>query len=358
MSRSRPNTPETTGLTDEESLNLLQTTTLGRIISPFIQATARLNVGDGNGGEAPFDLERMARRVVAHERVGAYNNMARTPHHFEPDIEGVVRKQLLELAMPDTSQQRLMVEAPTEFSPCPVLVNNDKVQVLKINFTSLSMKSKFSGRKNPTQHGEMDVIALLTSLTRGQKVMNLSRTEFLSQLVNSCSGDPHTLASEYLRLEEEGEMSVASIYLRFTDSYFYDLRPEQAMARLQEVTSGKSKYSSLSEAEMEVKKLCRLTALNGSSLKDRQMLELMNFKKYFLKIIPDKFLSVIIQAIDRVEALERRDITIDEMIIVARKYRFEIDSVLYNRSRQKGANAGVNQAPDALHTCHKKGLTY
>ena len=81
--------------------------------------------------------------------------------------------------------------------------------------------------------------------------MNLSRTEFLSQLVNSCSGDPHTLASEYLRLEEEGEMSVASIYLRFTDSYFYDLRPEQALARLQEVTSGKSKYSSLSEAEME-----------------------------------------------------------------------------------------------------------
>jgi len=99
VSRSRPNTPEATGLTDEESLNLLQTTTLGRIISPLIQATARLNMGDGDGGAAPLDLERMARRVVAHEQVRNYN-AARTPDHFEPDIEGVVRKQLLELAMP------------------------------------------------------------------------------------------------------------------------------------------------------------------------------------------------------------------------------------------------------------------
>ena len=103
MNVSRPVSPESTGLTDEESLNLLQSTTLRRIISPLMQAIARLNVNEGNGGESPLDLERMAQRVVAHERAGEYNRIARTPDHFEPDIEGVFRKQLVELALPDTS---------------------------------------------------------------------------------------------------------------------------------------------------------------------------------------------------------------------------------------------------------------
>ena len=323
----------------------MQSTALGRIISPLIQATAGLNLSRESEDAAPVvDLERMARRVVAHERAEAYNRKAQTPDHCEPDIEGVVRKQLLDLAMPDTSEQRLLVEAPTTFSPVPVLLDSDQVQLLKINFSSLTMRSRFSGKRNPSQYGEMDVVSLLTSLTRGQKVMNLSKSEFLTQLVNSCTGEPHALASDFLRQDEEGGMSVASIYLRFTDSYFFDLPPDQALSRLQDVSTGKVRFASLSEAEMEIRKLSRLAALTGSTLPKRKMLEVMHFRKFFLAILPDKFLSVVLQAIDRVETLKNRDVTIDELVLVFRKYRISIDRELFNKSKKQGQ---VNQAQGA-----------
>ena len=157
---------------------------------------------------------------------------------------------------------------------------------LKLNFSCLNVAKKFSGSKDFAKKGEMDVISLLESLTRGQSVMRLTEKEFLNVFIQSCISTPQEQLIDLIKLNEEGEMSIASIYLRFTDSFFFYLRPEQASAKLNALTQHKHPFTSLSDAEAVIKKWSKLASLGTKSSLKRDLMSTWHFRETYLRIIP------------------------------------------------------------------------
>ena len=126
-------------------------------------------------------------------------------------------------------------------------------------------------------------------------------------------------------------MSIASIYLRFTDSFFFDLRPEQASAKLNALTQHKHPFTSLSDAEAVIKKWSKLASLGTKSSLKRDLMSTWHFRETYLRIIPDKFTSVILQQLESLESLQGRDATSQELVSITRGYRFEIEITFIKR---------------------------
>ena len=303
--QARPKTPDVEGLGHEASRELLERTRLGKIISPLIKAISRLQQGEE---PEEISVEALANRVnvltaSSEERIAGLTSSLEqvlgqgippTQPVSEDRIAREVRAQLASLTTPDTTSQRSLVEPPLDFARVPEPRSRDRMEDLKLNFSCLNVAKKFSGSKDFAKKGEMDVISLLESLTRGQSVMRLTEKEFLNVFIQSCISTPQEQLIDLIKLNEEGEMSIASIYLRFTDSFFFDLRPEQASAKLNAFTQHKHPFTSLSDAEAVIKKWSKLASLGTKSSLKRDLMSTWHFRETYLRIIPDKFTSVIL----------------------------------------------------------------
>ena len=343
--QARPKTPDVEGLGHEASRELLERTRLGKIISPLIKAISRLQQGEE---PEEISVEALANRVnvltaSSEERIAGLTSSLEqvlgqgippTQPVSEDRIAREVRAQLASLTTPDTTSQRLLVEPPLDFARVPEPRSRDRMEDLKLNFSCLNVAKKFSGSKDFAKKGEMDVISLLESLTRGQSVMRLTEKEFLNVFIQSCISTPQEQLIDLIKLNEEGEMSIASIYLRFTDSFFFDLRPEQASAKLNALTQHKHPFTSLSDAEAVIKKWSKLASLGTKSSLKRDLMSTWHFRETYLRIIPDKFTSVILQQLESLESLQGRDATSQELVSITRGYRFEIDNNFYKKNAQ------------------------
>ena len=402
---ARPKTPDATGLSADESLALIEGTRLGRVLGPIIKAIGKVSAGEEVSPE-DLALETLARRLdllsqeaqrdvsvpndgrnleveirevadrlgdaeeeepadilrdadpqedadpladTPEPREDPLGNLAQVDRNVEEQIAAAVRKQMAAQYIPDTSSQRVLVEPPTLFSKESVLKGRDAIDELRLNFSCLSAKGKFSGTKDFQKRGELDVISFLESLSRGQMVMMLQESEFLRTMILATTGAPQEMLMELIKENERGEMPIADIYLRFTDSYFFELRPEQAMAKLQLLSPTRHPFICLSEAENQIKQWAKLASLEFRTASKRATMTEWHFKDFYLKIIPDKFSSAMTQSIERLEGLRNREVTSTELIAMTRSFRIEIDQIFYrkNHSSQQSGKSGQGHSGGA-----------
>ena len=390
---ARSKTPDPTGLTLEESQALLEGTRLGRILGPIVKAIGKMSAGE-NVDPEDLALENMARRInllseeARREEIegpGLINlqqemreaeainavveEVQLREDEVDPEVEldkgsearsvqeqiaDAVREQLAEQYTPDTTTQRVLVEPPVFFSNTPVLKGRDRIDELKLNFSCLGTKGKFSGLKDYQKRGELDVISFLESLSRGQMVMRLTEDEFLRTMIMATTGAPQELLMGLIKQNAQGLMTIAAIYLTFTDSYFFELRPEQAMAKLQQLSPSRHHFECLSEAETQIKQWAKLASLEHKNAHKRTSMAEWHFKDFYLKIIPEKFSSAMIQSIARLEGLRNREVTSTELIAMTRSFRFEIDSIFYRKNHNQHGGS-KNTAGGANVARAKKG---
>ena len=355
----------------------MEGTRLGRVLGPIVKAISKIQAGE-EISPADLALESMARRISLlseearrelpdrpaivnlhdeilladgepsedeeeeDEQVAEAVAMVPDARTVQEQISFAVREQLAEQITPDTSAQRVLVEPPSHFSDTKVLQGRDKIDELKLNFSSLNTKGKFSGTKDYQKRGELDVISFLESLSRGQAVMNLTEKEFLQTMINSTTGNPQELLMEWIKQNEIGEMPVSAIYMRFTDSFFFELRPEQALAKLRQLSPTNHSFECLSEAEMQIKQWAKLASLEHKQARKRATMAEWHFKEYYLKIIPEKFSSAMTQSIERLEGLRNREVTSTELVAMTRGFRFEIDSIFYRKNHNQQGKSSTN----------------
>jgi len=213
--RSGVKTPEPTGADTHEVADKLDSTRLGRVIGPILKALKGLKDGQ-EPDQIDIPWESIAARVdmldqdvdnlsAELEHVDAGLRQVNDSHsaidqQVTDEISKSVKQQLLEITAPDSSSQRVLVHAPTKFSDTPTLVGRrDRLEELKINFTCLNAKSKFSGTRAGIERGENSVLLLLESLVRGQEVMTLSRDEFLNVFISCTTGEPQSVLIDLIK---------------------------------------------------------------------------------------------------------------------------------------------------------------
>ena len=80
-----------------------------------------------------------------------------------------------------------------------------------------------------------------------------------------------------------------------------------------------------------------------------------------MRIIPEKFTSVILEKIETLESLEGRDVTSNELVSMTRGFRYEIDGIFYrkngkNSEKEKStSNGSANQAKGGKGKSSKGG---
>jgi len=227
-------------------------------------------------------------------------------------------------------------------------VRSSRVDEARLNFTCLTAKAKFSGARNGPDKGEMAVIPFLESMTRGQNSMGLSQEEFLNILISSTTGGAHTMVVELGKRHGEGQMTIPQIYLRLTDAYFFDLSPEAAKAKLNALSQKRHSFANLSEADWYIRKWVKLAVMNSRDETHRKFLSELWYKDYLSKILPRDFAPNILQQKKTLESLNCREVTSVELFGICRSYRFEIDALLLQTSRnaEKG-NASKAKAKAA-----------
>ena len=360
MPRSRPRTPEPAAMDDAQALGLLNQSRLGRMMEPIAVALNRLQLGEAVPPQS-LDLGRLASRIEMmnndFDRYEAGSGAAQPGDVLSPEaweaverqIDRKLRSQLVALNKPDASKERVLVAAPTSFAASPTLGTAARVEERKVKFTCLNARARFSGTRLGPDKGEFDIVSLLESLNRGQEQMVLTETEFLNVLISSTTGKAQDTLVDFLKLNGEGSMSVSDIYLRLTDQYFFDLRPDQAKTKLRGLSQGKHPFTSLAEADNLIARWAKLAALSQKTSESRAMMREMHYKDTMIRIIPDKYQSVVIQQIDQLEYLEKREVRSHEILGLCRAFRSEIDSLFYKRS------SGVTGKSNTVRGSSKKG---
>ena len=115
------------------------------------------------------------------------------------------------------------------------------------------------------------------------------------------TGLPQDMLVEAIKLNDVGQMSVASIYLRFTDAFFFELRPAQAKAKLDQLNSQKHPFNSLSEAEIQIRHWAKLTSLKHANDGKRKQNSEWYFLEVYQQIMPEKYTAILEQYIERLE---------------------------------------------------------
>ena len=287
----RPPTPDVGDMDDAAAIESLKRTTKGRNI---LTATRPELMGE--------DPNNISLAVLAHQiEVSIKEEERRTEIirrwdlvqmelKIQREIENNIKAQLEALAAPDTSDQRVLVDPPAGYGEHPTLDVPARVELRKTLFTCLKAKAKFTGDKGGPAKGELDVVSLLESLTRGQAQMGLSETEFLNVLISSCAGAPQSLLVDFIKQVGEEHMTIPQIYLRFTDMFFHDLRPEQAISKLKGFKY-RHHFTSLADADNSIRKLARLASLGEKTAERRKLFFQKFYKDTLLSIIPDKCIS-------------------------------------------------------------------
>ena len=361
---SRPTTPDVSEMTQEESLALLEQTRLGRIFSSLIVR----NEGGGNDTVSLATLasrielitreteDREARLRAREDDVGSVQQLERVVQRqnerLEEEMNERIRRELEALTAPDTSEQRMLVQPPPahEFSLVPTLTSATRLEQRKTFFTCLSARAKFTGAPNGPSKGELDVVGLLESMTRGQHHMKLSMDEFVNVFISACASTPQTMLVEFSKDLLTGEVTIAQVYLQFSDCYFFDLRPEQAMTKLKGLKV-KNTFSSLADADVSIRKLAQLASLGEETSERRTLFFQKYYRETLLSVIPDKYISVILQQIDRKKTLSGRELSPSDLLGICRAFRVEIDTFFF----KKAQNATQKQEGATNQAAGKKG---
>ena len=342
--RTRPSTPDIGEMDEAAAIESLKRSFRGKTALTFVRPEAL--------GENPenVSLPLLARRIegmnIEEERRWSRaqsREVRELERRLEIEIVDRIKQQLETLTAPDTSDQRVLVEPPTTFSRVPTLTTPAKLEMRKAVFTCLNTKSKFTGEKAGPSRGELDVVSLLESLSRGQQQMELSEEEFLNVFISSCAGTPQNLLVDYIKLLQDGDMSISEVYLRFTDMFFHDLRPEQALQKLKGIKH-KHNFVSLADADNSIRKLAKLASLGERTVERRRLFFQKFYRDTLLAIIPDKFISVILQQIETKETLSQRELQASDLLGICRAFRVDIDTIFYSKNNGQRNDGNVNKA--------------
>ena len=338
----RPPTPDVGDMDDAAAIESLKRTSEGRNI---LTATRPELMGEDPNN---ISLAVLARRIEVsieeEERrteIIRRQDLAQMEQKIQREIENKIKAQLEALTATDTSDQRVLVDPPAGYGEHPTLDVLARVELGKTLFTCLNAKAKFTGDKGGPAKGELDVVSLLESLTRGQEQMGLSETEFLNVFISSCAGTPQSLLVDFIKQVGEEHMTIPEIYLRFTDMFFHDLRPEQAISKLKRVKH-RHHFASLADADNSIRKLARLASLGEKMVERRKLFFQKFYKDTLLSIIPDKYISVVQQQIKTKETLFGKEILASDLLGICRA--FQIDTLFYHKNNGNKSEGQANKA--------------
>ena len=112
-----------------------------------------------------------------------------------------------------------LVEAPTNFSPVPVLTTPSRSRDL----LGLFPRKPFRG-----QNKDSEVLEWLGAFQIAQKAANLSKEEFLQTMLLRSTGSPHRILKNLI----DGEESVNTIYFKLTSIFDFGPTPADARQKL------------------------------------------------------------------------------------------------------------------------------
>ena len=370
MATARPETPDQSDVPDEIAVAEMEQSRVGRIILGVMGMTSKGAAGDPEvislgrlayrikrfDAEEAANLEAIRRReeaiekaqqelsAKAQEMTDAYaRSMGEGSQSSTSaeEVEEMIRSQLNALTSPDENDEKELVEPPVYFSPVDTLTTPTKYETRKTFFTCLNAKSKFTGDKSGPSKGELEVVALLESLTIGQNHLKLSKNEFMNVFISACAGAPQTLLINKLAQVVSGAVTVGQIYRVFTDCYFFEMRPEQAMAKLKAIKQ-KNTFSSLADADLSIRKLAHLASLGEETQERRQLFMHKYYREALLGIIPDKYIANILENITRKKVLTNKtELTPNELLAICRVFRSDLDTYFFRKSQR------VETKPDA-----------
>ena len=111
-----------------------------------------------------------------------------------------------------------------------------------------------------------------------------------------------------------------SLYLRFTDRYFFELRPQPAKAKLDQLSAQKHPFSSLSEAELQIRQWAKLASLKHAGAAKRAQVADWLFLETYQKIMPEKYTPLLEQPIEQLEGFRKREILPNELVNLTRAF--------------------------------------
>ena len=173
--------------------------------------------------------------------------------------------------------------------------------------------------------------------------MGLIETEFLNVFISSCGGTPQSLLVDFIKQVGKEHMTIPDIYLRFTDMFFHDLRPEQAIIKLKGFKH-RHHFASLADADNSIRKLARLASLGEKTVERRKLFFQKFYKDTLLSIIPDKYISVVQQQIEPKETLSGKEILASDLLGICQAFRIDIETIFYHKN---GGNKSEGQANEA-----------
>ncbi len=340
----RPPTPDIGDMDEAAAIESLKRTTEGRNI---LTATRPELMGEDPNN---ISLAVLARRIEVsieeEERrteIMRRQDLAQMEQKIQREIGNKIKAQLEALTSPDTSEQRVLVDPPTDYGEHPTLGVPARMELRKTLFTCLNAKAKFTGDKGGPAKGELDVVSLLESLARGQAQMGLSESEFLNVFISSCAGTPQSLLVDFIKQVEAELMTIPQIFLRFTDMFFHDLRPDQAFNKLKGLKH-RHQFTSLADADNSIRKLARLASLGEKTAERRKLFLQKYYKETLLSIIPDKYISVVQQQIDTKETLSGKELLASDLLGICRAFRVDIDTLFYNKNSGSKSEGQANKA--------------
>ena len=263
------------------------------------------------------------------------------------DFQRSFKNMMLKLKFKDRSTQRQLIAPPDNFvqgdsallsNPHQMNENTQaKFQSAKFYYPSAFAGGlKFKGKKSSDGFG---ILELLLAMQNGHRSMPVTESEFLYFIVSSMQGKPQQYMQSLYDMYLRGETSIEDIYLDLTDTYFTDLTPKEAKAKLLELNEYNHDYGSLSEAHHGLLHLSNLASLSSRSEHCQTAISADLYQQALLKIIPRDYRVAAITAMEYAGNLKGEDLTPHQSLSCLSEIRRQIDetlrSTLKNRLKNK-----------------------
>ena len=215
------------------------------------------------------------------------------------------------------------VEAPTNFSPVPVLTDQSKVATcLKI----FPWNQKYSGS---SKDNSMSIIEFLTAMKTAQEQYPLSEKEFIERLLAASTGPAHELILDHM---DNGESASTIFHYLILN---YDRRVSPELARNQLLSYKATRSSTLAATMSQIMKLANRASSvipKGPSRKAYSNLEAVHA---LVRALPQYSSQLVSNEFHRKSTHLARACTFPELSLGLTTYRDTIDKDI----REHGADA-------------------
>ena len=258
----------------------------------------------------------------------------------ETEEEPNLRERIAEMELGGRKVQRKMIHPPNNFlegQTSMIGSSTSRLEAIRMHFsTAFSGGKKFSGKRHKAQE-DISILQLLREFNLAQIAVPVTEAEFLSFLAKSMTGEASKTMLSYVELHRNGLMSVEDVYISLTDIYFYDLRPNSAIARLRDLNDYNHPFGSLSEAHNEISQLASLAALAARTESRQAALAADWYQQTLMRVIPKEYRPTAVHMVETLANYKQRDLEPFEILNCLNRIRYPVDDLM---RKSQGKNQG------------------